>query len=168
MTLILWDKCANGAKWRNQTWIFHFFFYFFPNVLACERCLNTSLCWLTTTSGLQYGPEKFTTHLKISHIYELIFTKFIANRKCVLKINEQLLKRTSAQNPLDNLLNLLLGHRFAGGNQTCSLILLSSLSCAQGKGHFMLLMIVKSPARNSKDFKLVWKQSSCPWKTWTS
>ena len=45
--------------------------------------------------------KAFTTHLKISHIYELIFTKFIANRKYVLKINEQLLKRTSAQNPLD-------------------------------------------------------------------
>lgn len=48
--------------------------------------------------------KAFTTHLKISHIYELVFTKFIANRKYVLKINEQLLKRTSAQNPLDKTL----------------------------------------------------------------
>ena len=45
--------------------------------------------------------KAFKTHLNISHIYELIFTKFIANSKYVLKINEQLLKRTSAQNPLD-------------------------------------------------------------------
>ena len=29
--------------------------------------------------------KAFTTHLNISHIYELIFTKFIANHKNVLK-----------------------------------------------------------------------------------
>lgn len=83
---------------------FTFSSIFFPNFLACERCLNTSLCWLTTTSGLQYGPESFSTHLNISHIYELVFTKFIANSKYVLKINEQLLKRTGNQNPLDKTL----------------------------------------------------------------
>ena len=51
--------------------------------------------------GYNMALKAFTTHLNISHIYELIFTKFIGNRKYVLKLNEQLLKKTSAQNPLD-------------------------------------------------------------------
>ena len=97
MTLLLWDKCANGATGTSDV-IKHGFFtfssIFFPNFLACERCLNTSICWFTTTSGLQYGCESFYNPSQY-------FPHLWANFHQIHSKPQKCLKRTSAQNQLD-------------------------------------------------------------------
>ena len=97
MRLLLWDKCANGATGTSDV-IKHGFFtfssIFFPNFLACERCLNTSICWFTTTSGLQYGSESFYNPSQY-------FPHLWANFHQIHSKPQKCLKRTSAQNQLD-------------------------------------------------------------------
>ena len=67
MMLKLWDSYANGGAgfFPRKVNVLLRKYTFQQFNLVCNRCLNTSLCCFTTTSGLEYGSESGLKYYQI-------------------------------------------------------------------------------------------------------